>query len=321
MNFQIRLPQEALSHFAHRAIEKHFRKAMKHEEDVLADRDPEALHQMRVGLRRLRTAIQVFGFTAELPASVSESRIRKFTQVLGTVRDLDVLKLELTSHTDLPKAEQKALKQTVKKLEHQRSHDFHQLEKTLNSRKYEEFKQDMEDWLALPKLNAIAQLPIHDVLPDILLPLMSGILLHPAWLVGVEFAPEEKLFVPINPESIRSLLDQGDSLHDLRKQMKQLRYQTELFTDFYDEDYKAQVSEFQQIQEVLGQIQDSVIFQEFLDQYLDDSIEKLCPIFANKLEQKRTIAFREWRSLQEKYLDTEFRNQLRQLVLRCQGEK
>lgn len=321
MNFQIRLPQEALSHFAHRAIEKHFRKAMKHEEDVLADRDPEALHQMRVGLRRLRTAIQVFGFATELPSSVSESRIRKFAQVLGAVRDLDVLKLELTSHTDLPDAEQKALKQALKKLDHRRSHDFHQVQKTLNSRKYEAFKQDMEDWLALPQLSAIAQLPIPDVLPDILLPLISGILLHPAWLVGVEFALEEKIFVQITPESIRSLLDQGDLLHDLRKQMKRLRYQTELFTDFYGERYEAQVREFQQIQEVLGQIQDSVVLQEFLNKYLDDSIEKPCPIFSAKLDQKRTIAFKEWRSLQEKYLDTEFRNQVRQLVLQRQGEK
>ncbi|GAP96174.1 CHAD domain-containing protein [Leptolyngbya sp. NIES-2104] len=316
MNVQIRLPQAALSHFAHRAIDKHFRKAMKQEEEVLADRDPEALHQMRVGLRRLRTAIQVFGFATDVPSVVSESRIRKFAQVLGAVRDLDVLKLELTSHTDLPDAEQKALKQTLKKLDHQRSRDFHQLEKTLNSRKYKEFKQGMEDWLALPQLNAIAQLPIQDVLPDILLPLISGILLHPAWLMGVEFALEEKLFLPITPESIRSLLDQGDLIHDLRKQMKRLRYQTELFTDFYGEDYKAQVREFQQIQEVLGQIQDSVVLQEFLHKYLDDSIEKLCPIFSNKLDQRRTIAFKEWRSLQEKYLDTKFRNQLRQLVLR-----
>lgn len=315
MNFQIRLPQEALSHFAHRAIEKHFRKAMKHEEDVLADRDPESLHQMRVGLRRLRTAIQVFGFAAELPKSVNDAKIRKFAQVLGAVRDLDVLKLELTSHSDLPEAEQKALKQTLKKLDHQRSQDFHRVQKTLNSHKYDEFKQAMEDWLALPKLGAIAQLPIQDVLPDILLPLISGILLHPAWLINVEFAGDEKIFAPITSESIRSQLKQGDLLHDLRKQMKRLRYQTELFTDFYGESYQIQVQEFQQIQEVLGQIQDSVVLQEFLDRHLDESIDKLCPIFANQLDRKRTIAFQEWRSLQEKYLNPEFRTQLRQLVL------
>lgn len=315
MNFQIRLPQEALSHYGHRAIEKHFRKAIKHEEDVLADRDPEALHQMRVGLRRLRTAIQVFGFATDLPEAVSEARIRKFAQVLGAVRDLDVLQIELTSQTDLPEREQDTLKRSLKKLHQQRSQDFDQLQKTLKSKKYRTFKQSMEDWLASPQFSAIAQLPIQEVLPDILLPLISGILLHPAWLIGVEFESDRKVFAPITPEAIREQLKQDELLHDLRKQMKRLRYQTELFTDFYGKEYKFQVDEFKQIQEVLGQIQDSVILQSFLNKHLDDPIDKLCPTFSDRLDQKRTIAWKEWRSLQEKYLDADFRIQLRQLVL------
>jgi len=315
MNFPIRLPQEALSHYTHRAIKKHFHKAIKHEEGVLTDRDPEALHQMRVGLRRLRTAIQVFGSAAELPKAANEAKIRKFAQVLGAVRDLDVLQLELTSHTDLPEAEQKALKQALKKLQHQRSQDFHQLQKTLKSDKYEAFKQSLEDWLALPQFNVIAQFPIQDVLPDLLLPLVGGILLHPAWLIGAEFELDQKTFAPITPKSMREQLKQGELLHDLRKQMKRLRYQTELFTDFYSEEYKAQVDEFRQVQEVLGQIQDSVVLQDFLDKQLDRSIEKRCPVFSKQLDQKRAIAWKEWRSQQEKYLDSEFRSQLRQLVL------
>lgn len=319
MNFQIRLPQEALSHYGHRAIEKHFRKAIKHEEDVLVDRDPEALHQMRVGLRRLRTAIQVFGFAAELPEAASEAKIRKFAQVLGAVRDLDVLQLEFTSHGDLPESEQDILKRSLKKLHQQRSRDFDQLEKTLKSKKYGAFKQSMEDWLALPQFSAIAQLPIQEVLPDILLPLISGILLHPAWLIGVEFQLDRKLFAPITPESIQEQLKQGELLHDLRKQMKRLRYQTELFTDFYGEEYESQVNEFKQVQEVLGQIQDSVVLQSFLKKHLDESIDKLCPTFSARLDQKRTIAWKDWRSLQEKYLDADFRIRLRQLILQPNG--
>lgn len=315
MNFPVSPPQESLSHFAHRAIEKHFHKAIKHEDAVLSDHDPEPLHQMRVGLRRLRTALQVFGFAADLPKAANQSRIRKFAQVLGTVRDLDVLKIELTSHTDLPETEQKILKRALKELHHQRSQDFSQLKKTLKSEKYDAFKQEVEDWLCLPRYEAIAQLPIQDVLSDILLPLISSILLHPAWLIGVQFQSNKKAFTPITPVFIQEQLKQGELLHDLRKQMKRVRYQTELFTDFYDEAYKAQVDEFRQIQEVLGRIQDGVILQNFLDQQLNDSIEKLCPIFSNQLEQKRTIAWQKWRSLQEKYLDAEFRIQLRQRFL------
>ncbi len=315
MNDQANLPEEALSHFAHRAIDKHFHKAVKHEEAVLDDRDPEALHQMRVGLRRLRTAIQVFGIAINLPASASESRIRKFAQVLGAVRDLDVLQLELTSHTALPETERKTLKSALKELNHQRSQAFDQLKKTLKSDKYKTFRQETKDWLKSPQYQAIAQLQMQAVLPDILMPLINSILLHPAWLIGVEFRSSEKVFAPITPASIQEQLKQDNLLHHLRKQMKRVRYQTELFTDFYGEEYEAQVNEFKQIQEVLGQIQDSVVLQNFLDKQLDESIEKLCPIFSNQLDQKRTIAWQEWRSLQEKYLDSEFRIQLRQLIL------
>lgn len=55
--------EKTLGYWAALAIKKHFEKVLKHEEDVLADRDPEALHQMRVGTRRLRSAIAGFAST------------------------------------------------------------------------------------------------------------------------------------------------------------------------------------------------------------------------------------------------------------------
>jgi CHAD domain-containing protein len=42
---------------AYQAIAKHSRRIFKHQAGVLKDQDPENLHQMRVGMRRLRSAI------------------------------------------------------------------------------------------------------------------------------------------------------------------------------------------------------------------------------------------------------------------------
>lgn len=50
----------SFGNFAYQAIHKYFKKSTKYRVDVLSDRDPEPLHQMRVGMRRLRTALQVF---------------------------------------------------------------------------------------------------------------------------------------------------------------------------------------------------------------------------------------------------------------------
>lgn len=57
----------------------------------LAGRHPEALHQSRVALRRLRSALSIFGEVVaddELPAL--KERLRAFLRPLGPARDLDV---------------------------------------------------------------------------------------------------------------------------------------------------------------------------------------------------------------------------------------
>ena len=87
---------ERLGDYAYQAVQKHFKKSTKPEAEVLADTDPEALHQMRVGMRRLRTALMVFESAIDLPKTVSETRIKKFAQVLGAVRDIDVMQAKLT---------------------------------------------------------------------------------------------------------------------------------------------------------------------------------------------------------------------------------
>lgn len=318
MNFQAKtqLPPMTLGHAAYCALQKHFNKATKYEEEVLSDQDPECLHQMRVGLRRLRTAIHVFGMAVVLPKSVSDRQIRKFAQVLGAVRDLDVMGAELTPDLGLPKSEQKALKTVLKKLHKHRSQHFKTMQKTLSSKNYTVFTKDLENWLEKPSYEAIAQLQIQEVLPDLLLPLVSQTLLHPGWLVGVQFDADTKIVNSLTRESIDQQLHENNvHLHSLRKQIKRIRYQTELFVDLFDQQYEAQIEEFKTIQDILGEIQDSIVLHEFFAEELEESIEEICPQFAEHLNQKKLQAWHQWRSLQTKYLDPKFRNQLRLLMM------
>jgi CHAD domain-containing protein len=293
-----------LGDYAHTALQKHYKKSIKYESEVLDDTDPEALHQMRVGLRRLRTALQVFEFAVELPKSINIRQIREFAQVLGAVRDSDVMSSELQAQREnLPVAEQRALDQVLKSIHKERSRHFKQLKKTLHSKQYRRFKQAFEGWLDLPEYCAIATLPIQSVLPDLLLPLISKTLLHPAWLIGVESEPQK----------LEDLLTQhSDVLHDLRKQMKRVRYQTELFTQHYDASFSAQIDEFKQLQDVLGEIQDSAVMGEYLQKQLR---KKSFPVLSDRLRRKVEGAWETWRSLQLKYLSPEFRMELRQRCL------
>ncbi|MEN9521313.1 MAG: hypothetical protein RLZZ381_3901, partial [Cyanobacteriota bacterium] len=76
---------------ADKAIAKHSRQIFKHEAGVFKDKDPEDLHQMRVGLRRLQSAIASFAWAMNLPEIVTVKNLAKIGHSLGALRDLDVL--------------------------------------------------------------------------------------------------------------------------------------------------------------------------------------------------------------------------------------
>ena len=311
-----------LDSFAHSAIGKHFKKSIKHESDVLNDEDPEALHQMRVGLRRLRTAVDVFGFAVKLPKAISDRAISKIAHSLGAVRDLDVLTAELRAQqqSNLPASEQHRLETLLKKMNKQRKRDFAHLKQTLKGSDYDSLKDAFKGWLEKPHYQSIAQLPMQEVLPDLLLPLISETLLHPAWLVSATFENGTAIVQSIHPEMLDDFIKHhSPALHDLRKQMKRVRYQTELFVDFYDRAYAKQVEEFKTLQEVLGQIQDSAVLQGYLESQIKESVQDVYPSLSKQLDQKVADALQIWQTLQQRYLDPEFRTRLRSLCSSPQG--
>lgn len=330
MEIQLSTHAMTLGQFAHQVIQQHFKKCTKPEKNVLQDKDPEALHQMRVGMRRLQTALQVFQTAVDLPKTVQVKRTGKIARALGAVRDADVLQTKLenyygdnpngrTASHRLEGAETKKLNAALQQLQKQRQHDFKQLKKTLEGDHYNGFKQTMQDWLKEPQFEPVAELPILDVLPDLLLPLISELLLHPGWLVGYhrQTSQWQDHFRPLeNLEELTKLLDQQQHiLHDLRKHMKRVRYETEFFVDFYGSGYSFQVKEFQRVQEVLGQIQDNAVLSQFLTNTLDAELEEKLPTIADHLKNTQLQTWQEWQPLQQRYLDSGFRTQLRSQIL------
>ncbi|MEM8779312.1 MAG: CHAD domain-containing protein, partial [Cyanobacteria bacterium P01_G01_bin.49] len=91
MTHQLEHEPTTFGDWGYLAIAKHSSKFIKHESGVLEDKDPEELHQMRVGMRRLRSAIHGFDAALELPKNAQEKKVKKIAQVLGKLRDLDVL--------------------------------------------------------------------------------------------------------------------------------------------------------------------------------------------------------------------------------------
>lgn len=288
-----------LGEFAHQVIEGQFRRILKQEPSVLGDRDPEPLHQMRVAVRRLRTALQVFRKAIVLPKSADEKRLGNFARVLGQVRDFDVQIASLREEyqPQLNHKAQKKLVNAIDDLTEQRKKAFIKLETALKQDRYQTLKAAYQTWIKSPQYTAIAQLPVHSLLPDLLSPLVAELLLHPAWLVPVESV----------------LQAEGGVMHDLRKAIKRVRYQTEFFIPFYGAPLENWINELKILQDQLGDFQDTEVLQQLLDQALGHS--EAATEFEPLIQARRQSLLSTWQTVQHQYLDPGFRYHLHQSLL------
>ena len=300
--------------FAFDSIQKSFHQSIKHEADVFTDEDVEAVHQMRVGMRKLRTVLAVFAPFVSLPPHLS-SDLKTLSKSLGSVRDLDVLAIwfgEYKTRTVLSPEEIEQFSTLLQQLQRQRRKRFKQMGTTLSGKHYRRFLEEMQRWLKDPIFLPSAEWPLQVVLPDITLPLVSQLLTHPGWLAG---SPSGAVSWPVEDSDINaSLTEHGAVLHDLRKQMKRVRYQTECFTDFYGKAYSQQIQDFKAIQDLLGELQDSQVLSHFLREEIGKDWTDRIPSLERYLSQQRLELWQQWQPIRQKYLTPSFRNALRSLV-------
>ncbi len=313
---------KSLGEYACLAIKKHLKKTLKWESEVKQDKDPEALHQMRVGMRRLRTAVSRFDDFLKLPKAASDRNIGKIGRRLGALRDLDVLQETLTNIylPKLPAKEQKHLQVALGTLSKQRKKAVIDVKATLINERYQSLIKSLTKWLEAPEYQPLASLAVENVLPDLLLPEVSLFLLHPGWLVGTQ-VEVDKIVVPTDWQQNQveqQLASEGTIVHDLRKQAKRLRYQMELFTELYGESYKTYIAEVKRVQEILGSIQDSMVLDEWLLNIFKSGFKGKFPTLTNLLMENRYQMWREWQSLQIKYLSTETKKDFHLTILHPQ---
>ena len=309
--------QEAktLGDWAKIAIQQHYQKILKHEALVLKDKDPEELHQMRVGMRRLRTAIAGFSCAVILPKSVDERKVGKIATVLGKLRDLDVLEETLTTIylPELSKVEQKILKKLFIKIKKSRQTIAKNTKEILHKNIYQDFKTDLNTWLEKPVYTAIASLPIEYILPDLLSPQISAFLLHPGWIIGSHFNKTENIIdfnVPV--KRLEDLSHQEEmTLHSLRKEAKRTRYLMELLLSFYGENYQEMLKKIKQVQEVLGEIQDGFVLRQVLSQVYGHDLQQVLPIMTQQIREQRLQNSSQWEELRQFFLSPANRTQLR----------
>ncbi len=289
---------------AYPILRQQYQRIIKHELGVLQDQDPEHVHQMRVGFRRLRSALQVFARILRLPKAVSEAKIGRLGRSLGALRDLDVQLQALRDNTLAKELgiEPAVLHQVDQSLRQERRKAFKSAQKTLNSKLYLRFKESCGAWLATPVYQPLANIPLEQILPELLLPLVTQLCIHPAWQLSL---------ADITAET-------SELMHDLRKRCKQVRYQAEFFVGFYEPEFADWVRTLKSIQDRLGQVQDTYVFQDRMAQV---GIQpRQLRLLEPWLERQKVEALSDWEAWRHRYLDVEFRRYLYALILHPQPQ-
>ncbi|MEA5462297.1 CHAD domain-containing protein [Leptothoe sp. PORK10 BA2] len=287
--------------YAHQAMQKYVNHIFKQEKGVLAHDDPEFLHQMRVGLRRLRTACKAFETVIVLPNEMNDRALKQLGKVLGRVRDLDVLQDWLSRYADdvnLKKSEKEAFCTLSKALKKQQKKYVVRMDSYLRGRAYKRFVKAVGQWLKRPQYRPLSRLPLCVALPDLQLPMMGQLLQHPGWLVVDDADP--------------TMLGQ---VHDLRKCIKGVRYQMALFSEFYGEEYTNQVGAFRQMQDLLGKLQDETVLRSFLVDVLGSHWAKKIPSLNQYFQQQHQTLWQQWLGLRQPYLTLDRRDALYKLFL------
>lgn len=209
--------------------------------------DPEGVHQMRVGARRLRSDLRTFRSLVD--RSVTDpvrDELRWLGTVLGAVRDPDVLADQIRSvgASTLDDDDDRArLDHALARLEAERDTAVATLHGVLGSDRYRRLLDQVVALAEAPPLTDESDTPAADVLP------------------GLVAKPWRDL-----RRQVAALGDapSDHALHEVRKQAKQVRYATEAVAPAVGRKARKAARGAAKVQDVLGDHQDTVVAEEWL---------------------------------------------------------
>jgi len=217
--------------------------------DVLASNDvgmrtgTPAVHKTRVAARRMRSTLRSFGdVVAADPAEELDNELKWYADLLGQVRDRDVLSSRLTEQiADLPPEHVRGPVEAeiTKTLDAEREDAVRRLDRAMRTRRYKHLMQLLRVWRTAPPLTDAAS--------------QDGA----AEVKQVEKAQRKA------DKRLRKADDDIEQLHRARQAFKRARYAAEL-VEPADTQMKSIARDAQEMQTLLGEHQDAVVAATFL---------------------------------------------------------
>ena len=214
------------------------------------DIDPEFVHQARVATRRMRSCLRLF--RDAVPVSTGNflaAELRWLAGLLGEVRDLDVFLLNLSDFQQqlgrFPEKQRTFFKDWI--AEHRRG-PLAILHQTLASSRYQNLERRLARFLSQPLPQRprapLALKQVYEVAPQLINEKFAAVMKQ-----GHAVLADPKL----------------KEFHFLRIQMKKLRYACEFMSSAYEGSLDPFIARTVEIQDCLGDIQDTVFTQNFID--------------------------------------------------------
>src|SRR5262245_23690463 len=146
----LKLAQDASVEHAFKAIGRSCLRQILANRPAMLAGNPEALHQMRVGLRRLRTAISLFkDAVADARREHIKSELGWITQELGPARGLDVLNAELIGSLGDVVPDRRDLAEARKELKVRRQRAYSAARRAVRSTRFAHAVLDAAEWIEI----------------------------------------------------------------------------------------------------------------------------------------------------------------------------
>jgi CHAD domain-containing protein len=233
----------------------HFARMLQHEPGTRAGSDIEELHDMRVAVRRLRSAFQVFAPYYKARAIRGYvAGLRRTGRALGAVRDLDVFMERAQAYLDaLPPERASDLDPLFKVWRAQREKAREAMIDYLDGDRYRDFVEAFRLFLESPGAGVrdsddIPPRPtlIRHVAPELIYARWAGVQAFGPLLEGA-------------PISV---------LHALRIECKRLRYTLEFFQDVLGPASEEVIAQIVELQDHLGSLNDADVANAILSDFL-----------------------------------------------------
>lgn len=225
---------------------------LTHEPATRLGEDPEALHDLRVAVRRVESYLKAFRI--HLPVAVVDCRepLRDLRRALGRARDVEVQLAELDAYAgELSDAERSSLGPLRSYLELARGRARAAMLETLDADETQDLFQRLET--GVDEHAVVAQVVVDSPAT----PVISATQLV-ATLVPPAFRRLRKRAEPLSVDS------PSEDFHEVRTRVKRLRHIVECARPLFGRSVKEYRRSLQRLQDVLGTLQDSHVASERL---------------------------------------------------------